>query len=59
MTDGATPGFFVDENSLALGLELAKSRPEVFYPGHPNLPEVPRGTKDEVWLPVVATEGWC
>lgn len=45
--------YFVDENDLALGRALAATRPEVVYPGHPDLPEVPRGTLDDDWLPIV------
>lgn len=45
-------GFFVDETDLALGKALA-IRHDVVYPGHPGLPEVPRGTLDDAWLPVI------
>ena len=47
--------FFVDENDLALGKALAESQGDVVYPGHPDLPEVPRQTNDDVWLPVIGT----
>jgi hypothetical protein len=47
------PRYFVDENSLSLGVVLARSRADVVYPGHPLLPDVPRRTKDEGWLPVI------
>ncbi|WP_334144917.1 hypothetical protein [Rhabdothermincola sp.] len=46
-------GFFVDENDLALGRELDAMHGCVLYPGHPNLPEVPRGALDDDWLAVV------
>lgn len=46
-------GFFVDENDLALGKRLSQKHPGVVYPGHPNLPEVPRGSLDDEWLPAV------
>lgn len=39
--------FFVDENDLALGKALDAVRGEVVYPGHPDLPEVPRGALDD------------
>jgi hypothetical protein len=39
--------FFVDENDIALGKALATTNPEVVYPGHPDLPEVPRGSLDD------------
>ena len=34
--------FFVDENDLALGKALAKLHGNVLFPGHPDLPAVPR-----------------
>lgn len=49
--------FFVDENDLALGKALDAVRGDVVYPGHPDLPEVPRGALDDQWLPVVAEKG--
>jgi PIN like domain len=45
--------FFVDENDLAPGKALAALSGDVVYPGHPELPEVPRQTEDDVWLEVV------
>jgi hypothetical protein len=45
--------FFVDENDLALGKLLAQLRGDVVYPGHPELPGVPRGALDDEWLPAV------
>jgi hypothetical protein len=45
--------FFVDENDLALGKALAADHDDVVFPGHPDLPEVPRQTPDDVWLPVI------
>lgn len=49
--------FFVDENDLALGKALDAERGDVVYPGHPDLPEVPRAALDDEWLPVVAEKG--
>jgi len=49
--------FFVDENDLALGRALAEQRGNVVYPGHPDLPEVPRQSLDDKWLEVVGTKG--
>lgn len=34
--------FFVDENDLALGKSLAEQHGDVVFPGHEDLPEVPR-----------------
>lgn len=45
--------FFVDENDLALGRALALEHRHVVYPGHEELREVPRGTLDDAWLPVI------
>ncbi len=50
--------FFVDENMLAVGYALAAVREDVAYPGHPLLPEVPRGTLDTDWLPIVGAGGY-
>lgn len=49
--------FFVDETDLALGRKLAETLDGIVHPGHPDLPEVPRQTPDEVWLQVVGREG--
>ncbi len=46
--------FSVDENDLALGKALAARHPgEVLYPGHADLPDVPRGSLDDDWLPAI------
>lgn len=48
--------FFADENDLALGRALDAVHGDVVYPGHPDLPEVPRGALDDVWLPVIGAK---
>jgi hypothetical protein len=48
------PKYFVDESSVAIGRALAAARRDVVHPGHPRLPEVPLGTVDPVWMPIVA-----
>ena len=48
--------FFVDENDLALGKALDEQYGTVVYPGHPDLPTVPRGSLDDEWLPIVGQE---
>jgi hypothetical protein len=48
--------FFVDENDLALGKALADLHGGVVFPGHPQLPEVPRRTLDDDWLAVVGAQ---
>ncbi len=45
--------FFVYENDIALGRQLEAHFHDVVYPGHPQLPEVPRKTFDDVWLPII------
>ncbi|MFC6705619.1 hypothetical protein [Flexivirga alba] len=49
------PVYFADENTLGLGKLLQRSgRVDVRYPGHEDLPEIPLGTADLDWMPVVA-----
>ena len=48
-----SPGFFVDESDLGLGKRLSRRWPRVVFPGHPNIPGIPRGSLDEDWLQVV------
>ncbi len=50
-----TARFFVDENDLALGKALAERYDDIVYPGHADLPEVPRGSLDDQWLPVIGS----
>ena len=49
--------FFVDENDLALGRSLALARKDVLHPGHVRLRDVPLGTPDAQWLPIVGGLG--
>lgn len=47
--------YFTDENARGLGKLLHRAgRDDVVYPGHPSLPQVPLGTDDLDWMPVVA-----
>lgn len=32
---------------------LAAEHDDVVFPGHPDLPEVPRQTPDDAWLPII------
>ncbi len=53
----ASPGpvYFTDENTLGLGKLLRRSgRDDVLYPGHEALQDVPLGTLDLDWMPIVA-----
>lgn len=47
--------WFADESVLGFGKLLARQRPDVLYPGHPAIPEVPLGSLDVEWMPVVAS----
>ena len=50
--------FFSDETDLGLAKKLEeKLAGQVVYPGHPDLPEVPRGCKDEEWLHHIGMRG--
>lgn len=55
MPGDLVPVYFTDENTLGLGKLLRRSgRDDVQYPGHEALLEVPLGTLDRDWMPVVA-----
>jgi hypothetical protein len=43
--------------TLALGKALADLHGNVVFPGHPDLPEVPRRSLDDEWLEVIGTHG--
>jgi PIN like domain len=45
--------YFADENALGFARVLLQSRDDIVHPGHPLLPELPRGTPDLEWLRVV------
>jgi len=47
----------VDETSLGLGKALAIARDDTIHIGHPLVPELPNGTLDPDWIPVVASKG--
>lgn len=49
------PVYFTDENTLGLGKLLRRAgRDDVVYPGHEDLPDVPIGTLDLDWMPIIA-----
>lgn len=52
------PRWFVDESALGLGKLLARVRDDVVFTGHPDVPEIPLGTLDVDWMPIVAARGW-
>lgn len=54
-----SPVYFADENTLGLAKLLTRSgRSDFLHPGHPNLPEVPLGSLDLEWMPVVGARGF-
>lgn len=58
MASGLGPAYFTDENTLGLGKLLRRNgRDDVVYPGHEGLLEVPLGTLDLDWMPVIAQRG--
>lgn len=58
MAASPMPVYFTDENTLGLGKLLRRSgRDDVLYPGHEDLPDVPLGTLDVDWMPIVAERG--
>ncbi|TDW14041.1 hypothetical protein [Kribbella kalugense] len=55
MNAGLGPVYFTDENTLGLGKLLRRSgREDIVYPGHEELADIPLGTLDLDWMPVVA-----
>jgi hypothetical protein len=55
--DAVDLAYFVDESLLGLGKVLASVRPDIAHPGHRRLPEVPTGTLDPDWIPIIAARG--
>jgi len=49
--------YFFDEDTLPVGKAFSCVREDVCYPGHRDLPAVPRGTKDADWLAAVGKDG--
>lgn len=49
--------FYADENILGVGKALAIARRDLIHPGHALLPQVPLGTLDIDWMPVIAARG--
>lgn len=51
-----SPIYFADENTLGFAKILQRAgRTDVLSPGHPQLPEVPLGTPDLDWMPIVGS----
>lgn len=54
-----SPIFFADENTLGFAKILQRSgRTDILSPGHDRLPEVPLGTPDLDWMPLVGARGF-
>ncbi|MCH9729464.1 MAG: hypothetical protein K0U84_07280 [Actinomycetia bacterium] len=59
MAPKVSPVYFTDENTLGLGKLLRRGgRDDVRYPGHEELPQIPRGADDQDWLPIVGALGF-
>ena len=59
MSRGFSPVFFTDENALGLGKLLDRSgRDDIRYPGHEHLPQVPLGSTDLEWMPIIGARGF-
>lgn len=59
--------YYFDEDVLGVAKVLAALRPDVSFPGDPGATvqrrtrppsPIPRGAKDDEWIPVVAARGW-
>lgn len=50
--------FFADESVLGVGKALAAARRDLVHPGHPLVPDIPTGTLDPDWIPIVAAKQW-
>lgn len=50
--------YFADENALGLAKLLLQQRDDIVHPGHRLVPEVPLGTADLDWLPLVGRMHW-
>lgn len=52
--------YFADENAIGLAKILIRDhhRLDVIHPGHPAIKQIPRGTPDLAWMPIVGECGW-
>lgn len=51
--------YFADENALGMARLLIRAgRTDVVHPGHPHIPEIPRGCDDVDWLRISGQRGW-
>ncbi len=49
--------FFVDESALGLGKGMSALRRDTLHAGHAAIPQVPLGSDDVTWMPIVARRG--
>jgi len=56
---GLPDRYFIDEKMLSVGYALNAVRSDILYPGHDDCLDIPRGTKDSVWLRKVGQRGWA
>ncbi len=50
--------WYFDESLLGAAKTLGTLRDDVVHPGHPLIPELPLGSLDTDWIPIVAEAGW-
>lgn len=50
--------WFADESVLGFGKLLSAHRTDVIHMGDPRIPELPLGSSDIEWMPIVAAYGW-
>jgi hypothetical protein len=50
--------YFADENALGFAKLLLRQRNDIVHPGHELVPEIPLGSPDLDWLPIVGRMQW-
>jgi len=54
-----TPEYFADENTLGFAKLMRRAgRTDVRHPGLASLPDVPLGTTDLDWMPIIGARRW-
>jgi len=57
-TDLGEARWYFDESALGPAKLLSDRRDDLVFAGHPLLENVPLGTADTDWIPIVTTSGW-
>lgn len=50
--------YFADDNALGFAKLLLRQRNNIVHPGHVLVPEIPLGSPDLDWLPIVGQMQW-